>query len=146
MEVEVLDQQTLDAPAQDPRVLGGAAATVPGPNRDTEVALINQTMWQVVHERSKSGATVSAIARELDIDRKTVRRCLQQHQWKPYARNAKSPAVMDEFADWLKQRAPQVHYSARILLKNYASWALWAVTRPSSWLYGRCVPRPPWMA
>jgi len=115
MEVEVLDQQTLDAPAQDPRVLGGAAATVPGPNRDTEAALINQTMWQVVHERSKSGATVSAIARELDIDCKTVRRCLRQHEWKPYARHAKSPAVLDEFADWLKQRAPQVHYSARIL-------------------------------
>lgn len=74
MEVEVFDQQTLDAPAQDARVLGGAAATVPGPNRDTEAALINQTMWQVVHERSKSGATVSAIARELDIDRKTARR------------------------------------------------------------------------
>ena len=38
MEVEVLDQQTLDASAQDPRVLGGAAATVPGPNRESEVA------------------------------------------------------------------------------------------------------------
>lgn len=83
MEVEVLDQQTVHAPAQDPRVLGGAAATVPRSNRNTEVALINQTMWQAVHERSKAGATVSAIARELDMDRKTVRRCLQQPQWQP---------------------------------------------------------------
>ena len=115
MEVEVLGQQTLHAPAQDPRVLDGAAATVPRSNRDTEVALINQTIWQAVHERSKAGATVSAIARELDIDRKTVRRCLQQPQWQPYARTVKSPTVLDEFANWLRQRAPQVHYSARIL-------------------------------
>lgn len=86
MEVEVLDQQTLNAPAQDPRGLGGAAATVPGSNRDAEVALINQSMWQAVHERSQAGATVSAIARELDIDRKTVRRCLKQAEWTPYAR------------------------------------------------------------
>jgi transposase len=115
MEVEVLDQQTLNAPAQAPRGLGGAAATVPGSNRDAEVALINQSMWQAVHERSKAGATVSAIARELDIDRKTVRRCLKQPEWTPYARTVKAPTVLNDFADWIKQRAPQVHYSARIL-------------------------------
>lgn len=115
MEVEVIDRQTQDAPAQDPRVLGGAAATVPGPNRDAEVALINQQMWQAVHERSKAGATVSAIARDLDIDRKTVRRCLQQPEWKPYARVVKPATVLDGFMAWLLARAPQVNYSARIL-------------------------------
>lgn len=115
MEVEVLGQQTLNVPAQDPRGLGGAAATVPGSNRDAEVALINQTMWQAVHERSKAGASVSAIARELDIDRKTVRRCLKQPEWTPYARTVKTPTVLDNFANWLRQRAPQVQYSARIL-------------------------------
>lgn len=77
--------------------------------------MINQHVWQAVHERSKAGATVSAIARELDIDRKTVRRCLKQLEWKPYARTVKSPTVLDEFASWLSARAPQVNYSARIL-------------------------------
>lgn len=118
MEVEVIDRQTLDAPAQDPRVLGGAAATVPGPNPDAEVALINQQMWHAVHERSKAGASVSAIARELDVDRKTVRRCLGQAEWKPYARTVKSPTVLDEFMPRLLARAPQVNYSARILYQE----------------------------
>ena len=116
MEVEVIDQhKSSEAPAQAPRGLGRAAATVPTPNRVVEVAVINQQMWQSVHERKKSGMTVSGIARELDLDRKTVRKCLNQPEWKPYERTVKTPTMLDDFNTWIQARAPQVNYSARIL-------------------------------
>ncbi len=65
------------------------------------MALINQQMWQSVHERKKAGMTVSGIARELDLDRKTVRKCLNQPEWKPYERTVKSPTVLDDFNTWI---------------------------------------------
>ena len=36
----------------------------------------------------KAGVSVSAIAREFDLDRKTVRSCLRQTEWSPYRRQA----------------------------------------------------------
>jgi hypothetical protein len=102
MEVEVIDQhKSSEAPAQAPRGLGRAAATVPTPNRVVEVAVINQQMWQSVHERKKSGMTVSGIARELDLDRKTVRKCLNQPEWKCARRpNSDHPCRLNLDQGW----------------------------------------------
>jgi transposase len=126
MEVEVQEDRSEDKPsevfdAQGPRALGVAAATVPGPNPDAEVSLIGQLQWQVIHERRGAGASVSAIARELELDRKTVRSCLAQASWQPYRREPPAPTMLDAHRAWLVERAPQVHHSARILWQELRS-------------------------
>lgn len=103
-----------DCAAQGPRALGSAAATVPVFPRDTEEPVLGQQQWEAVHERHSRGLSISAISRELELDRKTVRTCLRQASWQPYSRTAVA-SLLDPHRDWLTQRAPEVGYSARIL-------------------------------
>lgn len=65
--------------------------------------------------RSASGESISAIARELGLDRKTVRSCLRQKAWAPYRREIKRAGLIEPHLAWLVERAPRVNYSARIL-------------------------------
>jgi transposase len=104
-----------DCAAQGPRALGCAAATVPVFKEDTEEPVLGLQQWETIHERRSRGQTVSAIARELDLDRKTVRSCVQQAAWQPYQRAAPPGSLLDAHRHWLAERAPQVNYSARIL-------------------------------
>jgi transposase len=89
-------------------------ATVPVFQEDTEAPVLGQQQWEAVHERRARGQSVSAISRELELDRKTVRSCLQQASWQPY-RRADAASLLDPHRQWLAERAPEVHYSARIL-------------------------------
>lgn len=100
--------------AQGPRALCSAAATVPVSRVDAEALVLGHKQWEAVHERRARGQTISAIARELDLDRKTVRSCLQQASWQPYQR-ADAGSLLDAHRQWLAERAPEVNYSARIL-------------------------------
>jgi transposase len=88
--------------------------------------LVGQQQWQAIHERRGAGHSVSAIARELDLDRKTVRSCLQQQAWAPYRREVAVPSLLDAHREWLVERAPQVHYSARILHQELRSQRGWS--------------------
>jgi len=101
--------------AQGPRALCSAAGTVSGSNPDTEGGVIGQQQWEAIRGRRAAGQSISAIARELDLDRKTVRSCLREAAWRPYRREVAVPTLLDEHRRWLEERAPQVHYSARIL-------------------------------
>jgi len=103
----------------------GLAATVPGSSLEPEGGVIGQQQWQAIHERQRAGRSVSAIARELGIDRKTVRSCLRQQDWKPYRRQVQPPGKLDEHREWLVQRAPEVNFSARILHQELSSQRGW---------------------
>ena len=122
MEVGVRTTEGLDdgCAGQGPRALGGAAGTVPVSREDTEVPVLGQQQWEAVHERRGRGQSISAIARDLELDRKTVRSCLQQGSWQPYRRIAAS-TLLDEHRAWLLERAPQVNFSARILWQELRS-------------------------
>ena len=63
-------------------------ATMIDPERQMlgEVEMVGQDRWEEIHRRAGAGASIRAMARELDVDRKTVRRCLRQTEWKPYQR------------------------------------------------------------
>lgn len=114
-EVQAATQPDDVRAAQGPRALGSAAAaTVPVFTQDTEAPVLGQQQWEAVHERRARGQGVSQIARELDLDRKTVRNCLQQSAWQAY-RRPEPARLLDAHRQWLVQRAPQVNYSARIL-------------------------------
>lgn len=99
---------------QGPWALARPGATVPVFSRDTEAPVLGQQQWEAVHGRWAQGHSISAIARDLELDRKTVRRCLQHVCWQPYQRKA-AGSLLDAHRAWLNERAPQVNYSARIL-------------------------------
>ena len=94
------------------------ATTVAEVNSAAEVSVIGEQQWQAVRARRAAGVSVSAIARELDLDRKTVRGCLARPVWRRYRRAAAGPTLLDRHRSWLVERAPQVHYSARILYQE----------------------------
>jgi len=119
-EVRPAAEPDLSCTAQGPRALCCAAATVPVSREDAEAPVLGQKQWEGVHERRAGGQSISAIARELDLDRKTVRSCLRQLAWQPY-RRAKAGGLLDEHREWLAQRAPDVNYSARILWQELRS-------------------------
>ncbi len=100
--------------AQGPRALCNAGATVPVFTQDTEAPVLGQQQWEAVHQRRARGQSISAISRDLELDRKTVRSCLQQASWRPYQR-AEATSALDPHRAWLAERAPEVDYSARIL-------------------------------
>ncbi len=85
MEVEVraADESEVRCAAQGPRALGSAAAAVSLIGADMEAPVLGQQQWEAVRDRRQEGHSISAIARELELDRKTVRSCLLQAAWRP---------------------------------------------------------------
>ena len=73
-----------------------------------EVEMLGEERWQEVHRRAAAGALIRAIARELDLDRKTVRQCLRQSEWRPYRRAAREDTLLAPHATYLRQRAAEV--------------------------------------
>ena len=60
-----------------------------------KVDMVGRERWEEIHRPGSSGASIRAIAREWDLDRKTVRRCLRQREWTPYQRAARSYGPFD---------------------------------------------------
>ena len=110
-EVEVIEVEV----AQAPRGLGNFGATVSELQPDAEDGVIGREQWQAIREKRSQGTSVSAIAREFDLDRKTVRSCLRRSEWAPYRRRVSAETMLAEHRAWFEERAPRVNYSARIL-------------------------------
>ena len=83
-----------------------------------EVEMVGRERWEQIHRRAAAGASIRAIARELDLDRKTVRRCLRQTAWKPYQRAARSDTLLAAHAEYLRRRAAEVDCSAQVLFQE----------------------------
>ena len=101
-------------------------ATVPAaPETGPEVTplgegrMVREDCWREVHRlfhverRSKS-----EIARQLALDRKTIRGILREQTWQPYSRAERTDTLLAEHASYLQTRAPGVRYSARILFQE----------------------------
>lgn len=84
-----------------------------------EESMIQEERWREIHRLSREeGAPIAEIARRLDLDRKTVRRCLRQERWKSYERAARTDTLLASHAEFLRERAPQVRYSAQVLFQE----------------------------
>jgi transposase len=78
--------------------------------------MVHKDRWEQIQRMFRQErCSISAIARELGMDRKTVRRCLRSAAWQPYQRAAREDTLLAEHESFLRERAPQVCYSARIL-------------------------------
>lgn len=84
-----------------------------------EERMVQEGRWREVHRMAREEQLpIAEIARRLDLDRKTVRRCLKQDAWQPYQRPARTDTLLAEHADFMRERAPQVRYSAQVLYQE----------------------------
>ncbi|MGH9242067.1 MAG: IS21 family transposase [Vicinamibacterales bacterium] len=83
-----------------------------------EDGMIGKERWEEIRRLAEGGETVSAIARHLDLDRKTVRGWLRKEAWTPYQRGAISDAMLGAHGEFLQARAAAVDYSAQILYQE----------------------------
>jgi transposase len=91
----------------------------PQMDQSGEVRMVDQERWTEIRRLFHEGrVSISEIGRRLDVDRKTVRRSLRQTTWQPYHRAAVVETLLSAHADFVRARAPQVNYSARILYQE----------------------------
>ena len=84
-----------------------------------EVPMVRQERWEEIRRLwFRERVPIAEIARRLDLDRKTVRRCLRGTEWRGYRRPPRSDTVLAAHADYLRERAPRVNYSAQILFQE----------------------------
>ena len=92
------------------------AGIIGGEKNDTPEAMVrSKERWEEVRRlHGEERLKVSQIARRLDVDRKTVRKALRA-EWKRYERPMKIDTLLAEHTAFLRERAAQVNYSAKIL-------------------------------
>lgn len=91
---------------------------VAAPEVGAEMPVISKERWEQMQRLRALGQSVSQIARTAGLDRKTVRACLKQSEWKPYRRTPVAETLLSAHQAWLVERAPLVNYSARILFQE----------------------------
>jgi len=102
---------------EETRRSGGTMATQVGD--PGEPAMVGEQMWEALRRAAaEEGLSIRALARRFELDRKTVRRCLKGGEWRPYRRAWRSDTVLAEHAEFLRERAAQVGYSAQILYQE----------------------------
>lgn len=85
----------------------------------SEERMVGQERWEQIRQlHCEQRWNVSQIARALELDRKTVRRCLRQGAWRPYRRDPAAETLLTAHTDFLRERASAVQYSARILFQE----------------------------
>lgn len=86
---------------------------LPEQNPLGEDSMIRRDRWQEIHRLAASHMTIAEVARRLDVDRKTMVRCLRQEAWQPYRRSAPAETLLTPHGALLQEQAPMVGYSAR---------------------------------
>lgn len=93
----------------------GEAAAGPGP-ADTAAGRHSQRLFEAVHALTDAGRPYSAAARELGLDRRTVRKYARARTWHEVMRRApRRPSTLDPYLDYLQQRWDEGEHSAKIL-------------------------------
>ncbi len=84
-----------------------------------EESMIQEERWREIHRLSgEEKQSIAEIARRLDLDRKTVRRCLRQERWQPYGRASRADTLLAAHGEYLRERAAEVRYSAQVLFQE----------------------------
>lgn len=77
--------------------------------------MVDFETWTEVHARARRGQGKRKIARELDLDRKTVKRILAQPRPHPYRRQGGRASIVAPYGEYLRRRAEEVDYNAKVL-------------------------------
>jgi transposase len=79
--------------------------------------MIAQEEYLVIHKLHALGYTITRIARDLGLDRKTVRRHLRREHPPRYARGTR-PSKLDPYRTWIRTRLEGAPLTARRLLRE----------------------------
>jgi hypothetical protein len=88
------------------------------PGGALEGELIDQRLWGAIAALRERGLAKKAIARELGLDVKTVRKWWSR-TWKPQERRARG-RLLDRWAAFLRARAPEVGFNSLVLCRELA--------------------------
>src|SRR5262245_17553681 len=84
-----------------------------------EVPMVGRERWEGLRRLCGSQRrSIAALARHLELDRKTVRRCLRATEWTAYRCPPRADTLLAPHAEYLRERAPRVNYSAQILFQE----------------------------
>lgn len=83
------------------------------PRGVTEEPLVRETQWGAIRELRAQGRPRKAIARELGLDIKTVRKWLRQEYRRK--RRERTERELDTHAEFLRGRAPEVGFNGKVL-------------------------------
>ena len=84
-----------------------------------EGPMVRQERWEEIRRLGRDeGVPIAELARRLELDRKTIRRCLREGAWTPYQRAARADTLLTQHAEYLRGRAPKVRYSAQVLFQE----------------------------
>jgi transposase len=86
------------------------------PTGAAEGELITQNRYGAVRTLAEQGVSKKAIARQLDLDIKTVRKWLRR-SWAPGKRRSRG-RLLDEWREFLQLRAPEVGFNAVVLMRE----------------------------
>ena len=83
-----------------------------------EGEMISVDLWTEIHVRARRGEAKQKIARELGVDRKTVRRLLTQERPMHYQRTISRPALVSPHLAYIQRRVTEVDYNAARLFQE----------------------------
>ncbi|PZP52303.1 MAG: IS21 family transposase, partial [Azospira oryzae] len=63
--------------------------------------VVSKEKWEEMLRLKAAGQNLSAIARQMGLARKTVRRWLKKAEWAPYRRGPGAPKLLDAHLAWL---------------------------------------------
>ncbi|MFF4527622.1 ISL3 family transposase, partial [Streptomyces bluensis] len=96
-------------PGPDAEATDGAAA-------DTRAGRHARRLFEAVHTLTGSGRSYSSVARELGLDRRTVRKYARARTWQEVMRRPpRKPSALDPYRDYLQQRWDEGEHNAMIL-------------------------------
>ena len=105
-----------------------------------EAEVIGRDTWGAIRALFESGRKKKEIARELDLDIKTVRKHLNR-TWAPQRRKARG-RLLDAYAVFIQGRAPEVGFNGEVLLRelrglgytgSYSALAAYMVPHRKAW-------------
>src|SRR6266446_971137 len=101
------------------------------PTGAAEGEVINQNVYGAVRTLAEQGAPKKAIARQLGLDVKTVRKWLRR-TWAPERRRSRG-RLLDRWREFLQARAPEVGFNGVVLTREMAALGYrggyWAVLK-----------------
>ena len=104
-------------PSPEPGGPEPAEAVDDGPKPlDTPAGRHARRLFEAVHELTDAGRPYATAARELGMDRRTVRKYARARTWHEVMRRApRRPSTLDPYLDYLQQRWDEGQHSAKVL-------------------------------
>lgn len=96
----------------------GVPLLPPPPIEVGEEAMITQDVFRRIKELKAKGWGTRRIAKELGLDRNTIKSYLAQEEFVPYSRQRGMHPSLAELEEWLRGRTPEVEFNARVLFQE----------------------------